>query len=68
MRPRPFTIACGRQDGAFARSRQLDESLTAHKIRHTFSPSEGLHNYAVWRQYLGQLAPLLFRPDAAVRP
>jgi enterochelin esterase family protein len=56
-----FFIACGRQDGLFARSRQLDETLTAHGIRHTFAPSEGLHNYAVWRLYLGQIAPLLFR-------
>jgi enterochelin esterase family protein len=56
-----FFIACGRQDNLFARSRQLDETLTAHRIRHTFSPSEGLHNYAVWRLYLAQIAPLLFR-------
>src|SRR5262249_2269035 len=28
-----FFIACGRQDGLFARSRQLDESLTAHRPR-----------------------------------
>jgi enterochelin esterase-like enzyme len=56
-----FFIACGRQDGLFGRSRQLDETLTAARIRHTFRPSEGLHNYAVWRLYLEQLAPTLFR-------
>lgn len=54
-------IACGRQDGAFARSQHLDETLTAHKIDHTFYPTEGLHNFAVWRRYLGQVAPMLFR-------
>jgi enterochelin esterase-like enzyme len=54
-------IACGKQDGAFARSQQLDKTLTAHKIDHTFSPTEGRHNFAVWRQYLGQVAPMLFR-------
>src|SRR5207245_874256 len=37
-----FFIACGRQDGLFARSRQLDETLTAHRVRHEFRPSEGL--------------------------
>jgi enterochelin esterase family protein len=56
-----FFIACGRQDGLFGRSRQLDETLTTARIRHTFRPSEGLHNYAVWRLYLEQMAPLLFR-------
>jgi enterochelin esterase-like enzyme len=56
-----FYIACGRQDGLFRRSQQLDEALAASGIRHTFRPSEGLHNYTVWRLYLGQLAPLLFR-------
>lgn len=54
-------IACGKQDRAFARSRQLVETLTAHKIDHTFHPTEGRHNFAVWRQYLGQIAPMLFR-------
>ena len=54
-------VACGRQDGAFARSEQLDRTLTAHKIAHTFHPTEGRHNFAVWRQYLGQVAPMLFR-------
>jgi enterochelin esterase family protein len=54
-------IACGKQDGAFARSEQLDRTLTAHGIDHTFYPTEGRHNFAVWRQYLGQIAPLLFR-------
>jgi enterochelin esterase family protein len=58
---RVLFIACGRQDGAFARSQQLDKTLTAHKIDHTFYPTEGRHNFAVWRQYLGQIAPMLFR-------
>lgn len=54
-------LACGRQDGAFARSQQLDKTLTANRIDHTFYPTEGRHNFAVWRQYLGQIAPMLFR-------
>ena len=39
--------AVGRADGAH--------------VRHTFHPTDGVHNYAVWRQYLGEIAPLLFR-------
>jgi enterochelin esterase family protein len=54
-------IGCGRQDPAFARAERLDQLLSAHKIQHTFRPTEGRHNYAVWRQYLGEVAPLLFQ-------
>ncbi len=60
-------IGCGRQDGAFARNQQLSELLTARKIRNTFHPTEGLHNYAVWRKYLAEVAPLLFRKDSRAR-
>jgi enterochelin esterase family protein len=58
---RVLFVACGKQDGAFARSQQLDKTLTAAKIDHTFYPTEGRHNYAVWRKYLGEVAPKLFR-------
>jgi enterochelin esterase family protein len=54
-------IGCGRQDPGFSRNEKLSELLTSHHIRHTFRATEGLHNYAVWRQYLGEIAPLLFR-------
>jgi enterochelin esterase-like enzyme len=57
-------IGCGRQDSAFARAERLAALLSDHKIRHTFRPTEGRHHYAVWRQYLGEVAPLLFRADA----
>jgi enterochelin esterase-like enzyme len=50
-------LACGKQDGAFARSEQLAKTLTTSKIEHTFHPTEGRHNFTVWRQYLGEIAP-----------
>jgi enterochelin esterase family protein len=56
-----FFIACGRQDGLFERSQKLSELLTAHQIKNTFSPSEGAHAFKVWRLYLSEFAPLLFR-------
>src|SRR6266545_2575002 len=56
-------IGCGRQDPAFERNQKLSELLTAHKVRNTFYPTEGLHNFAVWRRYLAEVAPLLFRKD-----
>src|SRR6185503_5070535 len=56
-------IGCGRQDSAFERNQKFSELLTAHKIRNTFHPAEGLHNFAIWRRYLVEVAPLLFRKD-----
>ena len=57
-------IGCGRQDPAFERNQKLSELLTAHQVRNTFHPTEGLHNFAVWRRYLAEVAPLLFRKDS----
>jgi enterochelin esterase family protein len=54
-------FACGRQDGLFGRSEKLAELLGARGIKHTFRPTEGAHTFAVWRQYLSEFAPLLFR-------
>jgi enterochelin esterase family protein len=58
-----FWIGCGRQDPAFERNQKLSDLLTACKVRNTFHASEGLHNFAVWRRYLVEVAPLLFRKD-----
>jgi len=60
-------IGCGRQDSAFERNQQLSELLTRHKIKNTFHPTEGLHNFAVWRRYLVEVGPLLFRKDGNQR-
>jgi enterochelin esterase family protein len=57
-------IGCGTEDFAFERNRKLSELLNAHGIRSTFRASEGRHNFAVWRRYLGEVLPLLFQPGA----
>ena len=54
-------LGCGRQDSLFARAQTLSENLTSHKIRHTWLPTEGRHTFTVWRQYLIEIAPLLFQ-------
>ncbi len=56
-----FWIGCGKDDGVFPRSKQLSELLTARHVKHTLRVSEGAHTYTVWRLYLGEFAPLLFR-------
>jgi enterochelin esterase-like enzyme len=54
-------IGCGRQDTLFAGAEKLSALLDAHQIRHTWYPSEGAHNYALWRQHAIEFLPRLFR-------
>jgi enterochelin esterase family protein len=54
-------IGCGRQDRLFAGSEKLCEDLKAKGINHTWRPSEGAHTWVVWRKYLAEVMPLLFR-------
>jgi enterochelin esterase family protein len=56
-----FWFACGKQDSLFERSQKFSDLLDARQIKHTFRPSEGAHVYKVWRLYLSEFAPLLFR-------
>jgi enterochelin esterase-like enzyme len=54
-------IGCGQQDSLFSRSKNLSELLAKYQVRHVFHPTDGVHNYTVWRKYLAEYAPLLFR-------
>jgi enterochelin esterase-like enzyme len=58
---RTLWIGCGQQDSIFGRSKNLSELLTKYHVRHIFHPTDGVHNYTVWRKYLAEYAPLLFR-------
>jgi enterochelin esterase family protein len=54
-------IGCGQQDSLFPRSKNLSELLAKHEIKHTFRAIDGVHNYTIWRKFLAEYAPLLFR-------
>jgi enterochelin esterase-like enzyme len=54
-------LGCGKQDSLFPRSQKLADLFEAHQIRHTFRAIDGFHTYAVWRKFLAEMAPLLFR-------
>ena len=54
-------FACGKDDSLYQRSADLDSLFTKHEIPHTFRQTPGAHTYTVWRQNLGEFAPLLFR-------
>jgi enterochelin esterase-like enzyme len=54
-------IGCGQQDSLFPRSQNLSELLNKNQVRHVFRATDGVHNYTVWRKYLSEYVPLLFR-------
>ena len=53
-------IGCGTDDFALPGAKRLGEFLTANRIEHTFRTTAGEHTWIVWRQYLRELAPLLW--------
>ncbi len=54
-------IACGKEDTAMKGAKTLHSALDQAKIEHTFLETEGAHHWRVWRRYLRDLAPLLFK-------
>ncbi len=55
-------LGCGTDDRAIEGGRALDKALTAKGIRHEWVESEGYrHDYQIWRIYLRDLLPWLFR-------
>ncbi|MEO7274788.1 MAG: alpha/beta hydrolase-fold protein [Vicinamibacterales bacterium] len=54
-------IACGKEDTAMKGAQTLHAALDEAKIKHTFVESEGAHHWRVWRRYLRDLSPLLFK-------
>jgi enterochelin esterase-like enzyme len=57
-----FWMAVGKDDTLVgAGDKAFDELLTAKGVKHSFKTTEGRHEWTVWRQYLNEVAPLLFR-------
>jgi enterochelin esterase-like enzyme len=54
-------IACGKDDAAMKGARTLHYALQKAGIEHTFLETEGAHHWRVWRGYLRDLAPILFK-------
>jgi enterochelin esterase-like enzyme len=54
-------IACGKDDTALKGARSLHQALEQAGIEHTFLETDGAHHWRVWRRYLRDLAPLLFK-------
>jgi enterochelin esterase-like enzyme len=57
-----FWMAVGKDDTLVgAGDKAFDELLTAKGVKHSFKLTDGRHEWTVWRQYLNEVAPLLFR-------
>lgn len=54
-------IACGKDDRLLEGNRALAELLKEKQVRHDFRETEGAHTWRVWRRYLSEFTPLLFR-------
>ena len=54
-------IGCGKDDFLLARNRQFVSWLAKHKIAHTYRETKGSHQWMVWRRYISEFLPLLFR-------
>ncbi len=54
-------IACGTDDTALKGAKTLHQALEKAGVKHTYLETEGAHHWRVWRRYLRDLSPLLFK-------
>lgn len=54
-------IGCGEDDFLLERNQQFIQWLKTQGVEHTFRQSDGGHDWTVWRKYLAEFLPLLFR-------
>ncbi len=56
-------VGCGSKDFLFQANQKLIERLKADNIQHVAHITDGGHEWRLWRRYLNELVPLLFRAD-----
>jgi enterochelin esterase family protein len=54
-------MACGDKDFLFQRNKDFNALLKSKGIKHEYLETEGDHSWPVWRRYLVEFAPKLFR-------
>lgn len=54
-------ISCGKEDFLLEENQALIDLLTQKGIEHQWNLTEGGHSWPIWRDYLTEFAPLLFR-------
>jgi enterochelin esterase-like enzyme len=60
-RLRLFWHEIGKDDFLLPQQQLFEATLAKHGIKHDFHVTEGNHSWPVWRGYLGELLPRLFR-------
>jgi enterochelin esterase-like enzyme len=54
-------LAIGKEDGGLKNKRELDAALKDMGVRHEYRETDGAHRWSVWRLYLAEFLPRLFR-------
>jgi enterochelin esterase family protein len=60
-RARLLWIAIGKDDSLLKGNEEFTAWLKAQGITHEYKITEGAHTWRVWRRYLAELTPQLFR-------
>jgi enterochelin esterase family protein len=63
-----FWIGMGTEDGGYENAKKLSAFLTASSISHSFREIHGAHTWIVWRNFLNEMAPLLWPATATAQP
>jgi enterochelin esterase family protein len=58
---RKLWVACGSSDFLIEPNRKFHAWLEGQGVQHTWVESEGAHTWMVWRRYLAQFTPLLWK-------
>lgn len=56
-------VGCGRDDFLFEDNQKFLDMLRAKEVKHIAHITEGAHEWRLWRRYLNEFVPLLFKAD-----
>jgi len=56
-------IGCGKKDFLFQANQRLIKRLKAENIKHVAHITDGAHEWSLWRRYLNEFVPLLFKTE-----
>lgn len=59
--PRLLWLGIGRDDFLLDANKSFNAWLESHQVPHRWNVTDGGHEWPVWRRYLGDFLPLLFR-------
>ena len=61
LRPNLLWIVCGKNDFLLEENQRFVAKLKKEGVPHTWLLTEGNHSWPIWRGYLADFVPLLFR-------